>query len=113
MFACTIASKSCNVIISVTLALQAALYWGGLWGAFDHELQLWVCCVRNAVTSGQGTQDTVLPPSVPAKGMGDAAAHSVPELPLLALLAGSVPVPGNKPWWEFDIFCPPSLLLLF
>lgn len=41
------------------------------------------------MTPGQGTtQGTVLAPGVPAKGMVDAAAHSVPELPSLALLAG-------------------------
>lgn len=54
-------------------------------GAFDHELQICDCCVRNAVTSGRGTQGTtlgtVLPPGVAAKGMVNAAVPSVPELP--------------------------------
>lgn len=60
----------------------------GVWGAFDHELQLRVCCVSNAETSGQGTQGTVLPPSVAAKGMVNAAAPVCQSCPP-ALLAGS------------------------
>lgn len=57
--------------------------------------------MKNAVTPGQGTQDTtqgtVLPPNVPAKGMVDAPAHGVPELPPLALLEGSAgPEPQSQ-----------------